>query len=85
MGKFNVKGDKEGGGITYAGNLEEWERNMVDKRNRDKCTKVVREGKNNSQGSVLVQGERGRKRENHVSEDKRKGTGKEYRLQRVNV
>jgi hypothetical protein len=29
---------------------------MVDKRNRDKCTKVVREGKNNSQGSVLVQG-----------------------------
>jgi hypothetical protein len=29
---------------------------MVDKRNRDKCTKVVREGKNNSQGSVLVLG-----------------------------
>jgi hypothetical protein len=65
MGRLSVNGNKEGvGGTRYCtvANLNEWERNRGDKRKRDKCTKVVRERRSDSEGSVLMQGREGKER-----------------------
>lgn len=45
---------------------------MVDKRNRYKGTKVVRKGKVTVREVFQCKGERGRKRENHFREDKKR-------------